>query len=327
MEQQRLIDYTLHLADNALVLGHRNSEWTGFGPILEQDIALSNIALDLIGQARNFYQYAARLSNEGGGSASLGAGRGEAGTGAASAGAAGLGGGRRVVDLGSGGEGGVTTDAGAAGLGGGVTGGVVLPGAGDGGGAVGLGAGVTEDTLAYLRDAWDYRNCLLVEQNNGDWAKTILRLFFFSAYQYFFYQNLQQSRDRDLAAIAEKSYKEVTYHLRWSSEWVIRLGDGTEESHRRMKEALDQLWKFAGELFIPADYEKTLAEEGIAVDLKAIRPQWEERVEVVFQQAGLTKPAAAWEQTGGKQGRHTEHLGYLLAEMQFLQRAYPGCEW
>ena len=279
MEQQTLIDYTLHLADNALVLGHRNSEWTGHGPILEQDIALSNIALDLIGQARNFYQYAARLSNEG--------------VGAAAAGAAGAGSGRGVAM----------------------------------GTAAGAGGGVTEDMLAYLRDAWDYRNCLLVEQNNGDWAKTILRLFFFSTYQYYFYQRLQQSRDRDLAAIAEKSYKEVTYHLRWSSEWVIRLGDGTEESHRRMKEALDQLWKFTGELFVPADYEKALAEKGIAVDLTALRSQWEERVEVVFQQAGLTRPAAAWEQTGGKQGRHTEHLGYLLAEMQFLQRAYPGCEW
>jgi len=275
MEQKTLIDYTLHLADNALVLGHRNSEWTGHGPILEQDIALSNIALDLIGQARNFYQYAARLRNEG---VSLGGARG----GRMSEGVAATGGG---------------------------------------------GVEVTEDTLAYLRDSWDYRNCLLVEQINGDWAKTILRLFFFSAYQYSFYQRLQQSRDRELAAIAEKSYKEVTYHLRWSSEWVIRLGDGTEESHRRMEEALDQLWKFSGELFVPADYEKVLAEKGIAVDLTAIRSQWEERVDAVFRQAGLTKPAAAWEQTGGKQGRHTEHLGYLLAEMQFLQRAYPGCEW
>jgi len=298
MEQQTLIDYTLHLADNALVLGHRNSEWTGHGPILEQDIALSNIALDLIGQARNFYQYAARLSNEGAGAAGLGAAA--AGAGAAGLGAAGLGAG--AADLGGGRE--------------------MAAGARGGGGVE-----VTEDTLAYLRDAWDYRNCLLVEQNNGDWAKTILRLFFFSSYQYYFYQRLQQSRDRDLAAIAEKSYKEVTYHLRWSSEWVIRLGDGTEESRRRMKEALDQLWKFTGELFVPADYEKELAEKGIAADLGAVRPQWEEKVEAVFQQAGLTKPAAAWEQTGGKQGRHTEHLGYLLAEMQFLQRAYPGCEW
>jgi ring-1,2-phenylacetyl-CoA epoxidase subunit PaaC len=280
MEQETLIEYTLHLADNALVLGHRNSEWTGHGPILEQDIALSNIALDLIGQARNFYQYAARLSNEGAGVASAGAG--------------------------------------------GVGVGVVMEVVGAGGVAS---AGVTEDTLAYLRDAWDYRNCLLVEQSNGDWGKTIVRLFFFSAYQYYFYQYLQQSRDRELAAIAEKSYKEVTYHLRWSSEWVIRLGDGTEESHRRMEEALDQLWKFTGELFVPADYERALVEKGVAVELKAIRSLWEERVEVVFRQAGLTVPAAAWEQTGGKQGRHTEQLGYLLAEMQFLQRAYPGCEW
>lgn len=284
MDQQSLIEYTLHLADNALILGHRNSEWTGFGPILEQDIALSNIALDLIGQARNFYQYAARLSNEGAGSVGAGSG-----------------------------------DVGAAGV-----------AAGAGAASVGVGdarAEVTEDTLAYLRDAWDYRNCLLVEQNNGDWAKTILRLFLFSTYQFYFYRRLQQSQDRELAAIAEKSYKEVTYHLRWSSEWVIRLGDGTDESQRRMKEALDQLWKFTGELFVPADYEKLLAEKGIAADLTALRPQWEERVEAVFQQAGLTKPVAAWEQTGGKQGRHTEHLGYLLAEMQFLQRAYPGCEW
>src|SRR5260221_3632464 len=229
MDQQSLIGYTLHLADNALILGHRNSEWTGFGPILEQDIALSNIALDLIGQARNYYQYAARLVNEGAGAA-----------GADDAAAAG---GRPEVN---------------------------------------------EDTLAYLRDAWDYRNCLLVEQTNGDWAKTILRLFFFSTYQFYFYQYLQESQDKELGAIAEKSYKEVTYHLRWSSEWVIRLGDGTDESNRRMKGALDQLWRFTGELFVPADYEKVLVEKGIAVDAAALRPPWEGRVEAVFQQAALT---------------------------------------
>jgi ring-1,2-phenylacetyl-CoA epoxidase subunit PaaC len=273
MANQSLIDYTIHLADNALILGHRNSEWTGHGPILEQDIALSNIALDLIGQARNFYQYAARQINEGMGT----------------------------------------------GTGGGMQ-------AGGGTGTRGR-SEVTEDTLAYHRDAWDYRNSLLVEQTNGDWGKTILRLFFFSTYQFYLYQRLQQSRDRELAAIAEKSYKEVTYHLRWSSEWVIRLGDGTEESHKRMKDALEQLWKFTGELFVPADYENLLAEKGIAVDLRALRSQWEERVEAVFEQAQLTRPVSGWEQTGGKQGRHTEQLGYLLAEMQFLQRAYPGCEW
>jgi ring-1,2-phenylacetyl-CoA epoxidase subunit PaaC len=250
--------YVLHLADNALVLGHRNSEWTGHGPILEQDIALSNIALDLIGQARYLYQYAARL-----------------------------------------------------------TGGLA-----------------TEDTLAYGRDAWDFRNCLLVEQTNGDWGKTILRQFLFSAWQYFFYERLQQSRDSELAAIAEKSYKEVVYHLRWSSEWVIRLGDGTEESHVRMEKALDLLWKFTGELFVPTEYEKSLAAVGIAVDVEALRASWEEKVGEVFAEAQLVWPGKAgaaakssWAQTGGKEGRHTEELGYLLAEMQFLQRTYPGCEW
>ncbi|HEY4110534.1 1,2-phenylacetyl-CoA epoxidase subunit PaaC [Puia sp.] len=254
MKPQHPIDYVLHLADNALVLGHRNSEWTGHGPILEQDIALSNIALDLIGQARYLYQYAARLMN-------------------------------------------VTGDA---------------------------KQEVTEDILAYLRDSWDFRNCLLVEQANGDWGKTVLRQFLFSAYQYFFYR--EGSRDAELAAIAEKSLKEVTYHLRWSSEWVIRLGNGTEESHSRMEKALDQLWMYTGELFLPADYEQSLAQAGIAVDLAAIQPLWEERVREVLTEATLTIPASAM-QKGGKQGRHTEQLGYLLAEMQFLQRAYPDCEW
>ena len=206
MDRNSHINYILQLADNALVLGHRNSEWTGYGPILEQDIALSNIALDLIGQARYLYQHAAKLAEA-------------AGTGR-----------------------------------------------------------VTEDTLAYGRDAWDFRNCLLVEQKNGDWGKTILRQFLFSAWQYFFYEQLQQSRDSELAAIAEKSYKEVVYHLRWSSEWVIR-------------------------------------------------PLWEDRVGEVLAEAGLEVNPGAWMQTGGKEGRHTEELGYLLAEMQFLQRAYPGCEW
>ncbi|GGB12120.1 1,2-phenylacetyl-CoA epoxidase subunit PaaC [Puia dinghuensis] len=254
MTVQHTIDYTLHLADNALVLGHRNSEWTGHGPILEQDIALSNIALDLIGQARYLYQYAARLMTMQGGPE------------------------------------------------------------------------VTEDVLAYLRDSWDYRNCLLVEQANGDWGKTVLRQFFFSAYQYFFYRELQHSRDAELSAIAEKALKEVTYHLRWSSEWVIRLGDGTEESHARMEKALDQLWMYTGELFQPAGFEQALAPGGIAVDLGEIKPLWELRVGEVLKEATLTTPGSMMQQ-GGKQGKHTEHLGYLLAEMQFLQRAYPGNEW
>jgi ring-1,2-phenylacetyl-CoA epoxidase subunit PaaC len=246
-----LTEYTLQLADNALVLGHRNSEWTGHGPILEQDIALSNISLDLIGQARYLYQYAARL----------------------------------------------------------------------------IGGEATEDTLAYGRDGWDFRNCLLVEQVNGDWGRTILRQFLFSAWQYYFYKRLQDSRDRELAAIAEKSVKEVTYHLRWSSEWVIRLGDGTEESHDRMQRALDELWKFTGELSVPAANEVGLITSGVAVDPAPLAPLWRQRVEEVFAEARLSIPGASWMQTGGKEGRHTEHLGYLLAEMQFLQRAYPNCEW
>ena len=257
------IDYLLHLGDNALVLGHRNSEWTGHGPILEQDIALSNIALDLIGQARYYYQYASQQINEGEHAS-------------------------RPV-----------------------------PGQGM----------VTEDALAYLRDAWDFRNCLLVEQGNGHWGKTVLRQFLFSAWQFELYGKLRHSRDSQLAAIAAKSLKEVTYHLRWSGEWVIRLGDGTEESHGRMVEALSDLWKYTGELFVAADYEKPLALSGIAVDLVTLRPAWDAKVDEVLKKAGLEKKADEWMQKGGKQGKHTESLGYLLAEMQFLQRAYPGCEW
>jgi ring-1,2-phenylacetyl-CoA epoxidase subunit PaaC len=253
------IDFTLHLADNTLILGHRNSEWAGHGPILEQDIAISNIALDLIGQARNFYQYAAQLTGN---------------------------------------------------------------------------KEVTEDSFAYLRDGWDYKNCLLVEQPKGDWAQTILRQFFFSAYQFYFYQQLQQSSDSQLAAIAEKSLKEVTYHLKWSAEWVIRLGDGTEESNRRINQALDSLWKFTGELFIPSSYEVDLLEKNVSVDLNKIKSNWSQKVKEVFEEATLKVPSEknekgenVWMQTGGKTGSHSEHLGYILAEMQFLQRAYPGSEW
>jgi len=246
-----LINYSLHLADNALIIGHRNSEWCGHGPILEQDIAISNIALDGIGQARNFYQYAALLS----------------------------------------------------------------------------GNGATEDTLAYLRDVIDYKNLLLTELPNGDWAQTILRQFLFSTYQYYFYQQLEKSTDVQLAAIAEKSLKEVTYHVRWSSEWVIRLGDGTEESHTRLSNAVTEIWNYTGELFIPASYEKELITTGIAVDLSVIQPLWQQKVSDVFTEATIAIPEKSFAQQGGKGGIHTEHLGYILAEMQFLQRVYPGAEW
>lgn len=243
------VDYILHLADNALIAGHRNSEWCGHGPILEQDIALTNIALDYVGQARNLYQYAADLLNE-----------------------------------------------------------------------KDPAANATEDSLAYMRDSWDFKNILLVELPNGDWAQTILKEFFFSVYQYFLYSELVESSDARLSAIAEKSLKEVTYHLKWSSEWVIRLGDGTEESKQRLLKAVDELWSFTGEMFIAADYEKN-------IDLNSIKQNWFEKVQSVFAEATIEIPKQTWAQQGGKTGTHSEHLGYLLAEMQFLQRAYPGNTW
>ncbi len=253
-----IINYTLHLADNALILGHRNSEWCGYGPVLEQDIAITNISLDLIGQARNFYQYAAKQINQ-------------------------------------------------------LTNNSHDP--------------VTEDTLAYLRDVREFKNCLLVEQANGDWAKTILRQFLFSTYQYYFYQRLKKSKDEQLAAIAEKSLTEVTYHLRWSSEWVIRLGDGTGESHRRMLKAMDELWMYTGELFMNAKYEPRIIKKEITVDLDLIKPEWEEKVKEILAEATLSYPDKVFMQKGGKEGNHTENLGYILAELQFMQRAYPGSEW
>lgn len=251
MDTKTLIDYTLHLADNALIMGHRNSERCGHGPVLEQDIAITNIALDLIGQARNFYQYAALLT----------------------------------------------------------------------------GNGATEDSLAHLRDAIDFKNNLLVELPNGDWAQTVLRQFFFSTYQYYLYEQLQNSNDQQLAAIAEKALKEVTYHLRWSSEWVIRLGDGTEESKRRMLFALDEIWAYTGELLLAAGFEQQAVSDGYGVDLSIIKKEWYKKVKVVLEEATLPLPADTWMQSGGKEGRHTEKLGFILAEMQFLQRAYPNSEW
>jgi len=251
LNSQTLIDYTLHLADNALILGQRNSEWCGHGPVLEQDIAITNISLDLIGQARNFYQYAASL----------------------------------------------------------------------------IGDGATEDSLAYLRKEREFKNCLLVEQPNGDWAQTILRQYFFSQYQYLLFGELQNSKDEQLAAIAEKSLKEITYHLRWSSEWVIRLGDGTEESHRRMLNAIDELWRYTGELFETVRFELRAVSEGFGVDVSQLKDAWLNNVKEIFTEATLTVPEKTFMQTGGKDGRHTEHLGYVLTELQYMQRAYPNSEW
>ena len=232
-----MIDYILHLADNALVLGHRNSEWTGHGPILEQDIALSNIALDLIGQARHLYQYAAAK----------------------------------------------------------------------------MGDGTTEDSLAYLRDAAEFKNCLLAEQLNGHWGKTVLRQFLFSAYQYPLYQQLTTHEDDQLRAIAEKSLKEVTYHLRWSSEWVLRLGLGTDESRTKMQDALNDLWPYSDDLV-----------HNESAELKA---KWKSRVDDILHKATLHIPKGVQMIVGGMDGLHTPHLSTMLDEMQYMQRNYPGVEW
>ncbi|MBS1742285.1 MAG: phenylacetate-CoA oxygenase subunit PaaC [Bacteroidetes bacterium] len=243
------LQYILFLADSTLILSQRNSEWCAHGPILEQDIAITNISLDLLGQARNFYQHAANLLNQSNAN----------------------------------------------------------------------GETVSEDSLAYLRNEREFKNLLITELPNGDWAQTILRQFFFSVYQHLLYSRLLKSEDKQIAAIAEKSLKEITYHIKWSREWVVRLGDGTEESNRRIKAALDYLWMYTGEFFIPATFEES--------DPSSLREQWLETIKEVFEEATLELPAGGFMQQGGKTGNHTEYLGYILAEMQTLQRTYPGAEW
>lgn len=270
---ERLL-YTLQIADNALILGHRLSEWCGHGPVLEQDIALTNIALDHLGQARSLYQYAAGQFNE------LPVEQKQA-----------------------------------------IFSSPALQQ------NINAGAEIDEDDLAYLRDGWDFRNVLLTEQPNKDWGYTVVRSFFYDTFNYFFYTALQKSSDETLAAIAEKSLKEVTYHMRWSSEWVIRLGDGTVESHKRVQDAVNDRWAFTGELFNMNQVDNAMLADNAGVDLNKIRPLWQERVEAVMNEATLSIPANNWMQEGGKDGRHTEHLGYLLAELQFMQRAYPNMEW
>ena len=259
------IDYILHLADNTLILAQRNSEWCGHGPVLEQDIAITNISLDLLGQSRNFYQYAAELINSSNteGSPKAPSPHGE-----------------------------------------------------------GVGGEASEDSLAYLRTEREFKNCLLVEQPNGDWGQTILRQFCFSGYQHLLYEKMQQGADEQLAAIAAKALKEVTYHLRWSAEWVIRLGEGTTESHDRMLKAIDFLWRYTGELFMPADYEKASG-----VDIVLLKDEWQQKINDVFAEATLPVPEKIFMQTGGKTGIHTEHLGFMLTELQYLQRAYPNSTW
>ncbi|MCY7291437.1 MAG: phenylacetate-CoA oxygenase subunit PaaC, partial [Ferruginibacter sp.] len=191
----------------------------------------------------------------------------------------------------------------------------------------------TEDTLAYLRTEREFKNLLLVEQENADWAQTIVRQFFYSVFQYLLYEKMQTSNDEQLAGIAEKSLKEVTYHVKWSSEWVVRLGDGTEESHARMQHAIKELWPYTGEMFLPADYETMMIAEGVAPDVSLLKDEWMKKVTDVFQEATISSPfEGGWEgkcymHSGGKNGVHTEKLGYILSDLQYLQRTYSGAEW
>ncbi|MDR6294457.1 ring-1,2-phenylacetyl-CoA epoxidase subunit PaaC [Inquilinus ginsengisoli] len=244
-----LVRYALARADDALILGHRLSEWCGHAPMMEEDMALANIGLDLIGQARALYAYAAEVEA----------------------------------------------------------------------------AGNDEDGYAYLRDVGQYRNLLLVEQPNGDFARTIVRQLFYSAFADPYWRAMMASTDPTLAAIAAKSEKESAYHLRHSAEWVIRLGDGTEESHARAQAAVEELWPYTGEAFEPDDGD--LVGRGVAIGPAGLRETWSRTVAEILAEATLTAPAPGWMQRGGRDGRHSEHLGHLLSELQYLQRSFPGAKW
>ena len=261
-----LIAYALALADDALVLGHRLSEWSGKAPSLEEDIALSNLGLDLIGQARLFYQLAARLEDKGDRSLAL-----------------------------------------------------QLPTA----------QPRNEDKLAYFRDAPEFRNVLLVELPRGDFAFTMARQFVVSASLHPYYAALAQTHEPDFAGIAAKAVKEMAYHVRHSSEWVIRLGDGTEESHRRMVTALTAIWPYVDELFEMDAHERQLVAAGIAPDRASIKATWDATIDRVLAEAKLERPllTAVEMKTGGRAGYHTGHLAALLGDMQSLARAHPGATW
>jgi ring-1,2-phenylacetyl-CoA epoxidase subunit PaaC len=246
-----LVLYVLRRADDALILGHRLSEWCGHAPMLEEDMALSNMALDLLGQARALYSYAAQAE----------------------------------------------------------------------------GADNDEDKFAYLRDVRQYRNLLLVEQPNGDFAHTMVRQFLYAVFADLYWRAMVRSKDATLAAIAAKSEKESAYHVRHCSEWVVRLGDGTAQSHARTQAAIDGLWAFTGEMFEVDDSERALIDSGVAVDPAMFRARWLDTISSIMQEATLALPANEWMQQGGRSGRHSEHLGHLLSELQSMQRSFPGVAW
>ncbi|MFZ2101526.1 MAG: 1,2-phenylacetyl-CoA epoxidase subunit PaaC [Oricola sp.] len=247
-----LFELLLRLADDQLVLGHRVSEWCGHAPTLEEDLALPNIALDLIGQARSLYAYAGEVE----------------------------------------------------------------------------GKGRDEDQLAYMRIEREYHNMLLVERPNGDFAQTILRQLYFSAYMHAWWREAAKSTDEALAAIAAKAVKEAVYHVRHAAEWTIRLGDGTGESARRMAEAVEALYPYTGEMFATDEVTDALAAAGIAPDPASLKDEWVRTIAEVFAEAQLVLPdPATWQQSGGRKGRHGEEMGFLLADLQYMQRAYPGTTW
>jgi ring-1,2-phenylacetyl-CoA epoxidase subunit PaaC len=249
--QADLLELLLRIGDNTLILGHRVSEWCGHSPVLEEDIALANTALDLIGQAELWLGLAAEVE----------------------------------------------------------------------------GKGRTADNLAYLRDAVEFRNVLLVERPNGDFGHTLMRQFLFDAWHIELLRALTRSSEKRIAEIAAKAQKEVSYHLERSADLVIALGDGTEESHKRMQDALDALWTYTGEMFVADAVDEALAQDGIAPDPASLKSPWSETVATVFAEATLKQPGTNFVHKGGKRGVHTEALGFILAEMQFLQRAYPGAVW
>jgi ring-1,2-phenylacetyl-CoA epoxidase subunit PaaC len=249
--EQNLIQYIYGIADNALILGQRLGELCGHGPNLETDIALTNMALDLLGQTRSYYQYAAKLA----------------------------------------------------------------------------GGGATEDTIAFLRNEREYRNVLLVEQPNTDFAYVIARQYLFDEFHLLLLAELQHSKDATLAAIAAKSIKEVSYHRRFSSDWAKRLGDGTAESHERLQTAIDGLWTFTDELFHMTDADHAMAAEGIGVNVAKLKETYYASVVAVLTEATLVAPQMQYFQKGGKTGIHSEHMGYLLADLQYMQRTFPNMNW
>lgn len=248
---QNLIQYIYGIADNALILGQRLGELCGHGPNLETDIAMTNIALDLLGQTRSYYQYAAKLS----------------------------------------------------------------------------GNDATEDTIAFLRSEREYKNVLLVEQPNTDFAYSIGRQFLFDVYHLLMLEQLQSSSDKTLQAIAKKSIKEVSYHQRFSSDWIKRLGDGTEESHMKMQNAINDLWTFTDELFHQTDADKAMIKEGIGVDVTSLKETYYDSISKILTESTLQIPDLKYFQKGGKQGIHSEHMGYLLADLQYMQRSFPNMNW